>query len=61
MRRNCIGQHFAMNELKTCVAIVLRRFELRVDDDKPPVKLPELVLRSKNGLHLKLTPLEAGH
>ena len=50
-----------MNELKTCVAIVLRRFELRVDDDKPPVKLPELVLRSKNGLHLKLTPLEAGH
>ena len=47
-----------MNELKTCVAIVLRNFELSVDEAKPAIKMPELVLRSKDGLHLKLTPID---
>ena len=47
-----------MNELKTCVAIVLKNFELSLDEERPPIKMPELVLRSKNGLYLRLTPLD---
>ena len=58
LHRNCIGQHFALNELKTCVALVLKNFTLSLDPEKPAIKMPELVLRTKNGLYLKLTPIE---
>ncbi|XP_078074601.1 cytochrome P450 4T8 [Mustelus asterias] len=55
--RNCIGQHFAMNEMKVAVAMILHRFELEIDELKPPLKIPQLVLRSKNGIHLKIKKL----
>uniref|UniRef100_A0AAY4CVD4 aromatase n=1 Tax=Denticeps clupeoides TaxID=299321 RepID=A0AAY4CVD4_9TELE len=54
--RNCIGQTFAMNEMKVAVALTLRRYELIKDPYHTPKMLPRLVLRSLNGIYLKIRP-----
>ncbi|XP_063794994.1 cytochrome P450 4B1-like isoform X1 [Pseudophryne corroboree] len=56
--RNCIGQNFAMNEMKVAVALTLQRFALSPDPDNEPLKLPQLVLRSVNGIHLNLRKIQ---
>ncbi|XP_052865270.1 cytochrome P450 4d2-like [Anopheles cruzii] len=58
--RNCIGQKFALNELKTVVASVLRqcKVELPDPDFEPKLKL-EIVLKPVNGMHLQFTPRQA--
>ncbi|NP_999589.1 cytochrome P450 4A25 [Sus scrofa] len=55
--RNCIGKQFAMNEMKVAVALTLLRFELAPDPSRKPIATPEVVLNSKNGIHLKLRKL----
>ena len=50
--RNCIGQVFAMNEMKTTIARVLRKFEMSVDVSKPVRRKPDLVMRAEKGLYL---------
>ncbi|XP_010863463.3 cytochrome P450 4B1 [Esox lucius] len=55
--RNCIGQNFAMNEMKVVIAQTLRRYHLIEDPTKKPKMIPRLVLRSLNGIHLKIKPV----
>ncbi|KAM7162949.1 cytochrome P450 4B1-like [Macrochelys suwanniensis] len=52
--RNCIGQQFAMIEMKVAIALSLLRFEFSPNTAKTPRKIPQLVLRSKNGIHVHL-------
>ncbi|XP_031756807.1 cytochrome P450 4B1 [Xenopus tropicalis] len=56
--RNCIGQNFAMNEMKVVVALTLQRYELFPDPDNKPQKVPQIVLRSLNGINVKIRRVE---
>ncbi|XP_060725998.1 cytochrome P450 4A7-like isoform X1 [Tachysurus vachellii] len=56
--RNCIGQNFALNELKVVVAMTLKKYVLIKDPDHTPKMVPRLVLRSLNGIHLKIKLVE---
>lgn len=63
--RNCIGQKFALAELRVVVALTLLRFRLAPGED-PELgsssgavrRLPQLVLRAEGGLWLQLENLE---
>ncbi|KAH1183159.1 hypothetical protein KIL84_004651 [Mauremys mutica] len=59
--RNCIGQNFAMAEMKVVLALTLLRFAVRLDESRPVRRKPELILRSENGLWLNLEPLGPSH
>ncbi|GAB0093435.1 Cytochrome P450 4d2 [Sergentomyia squamirostris] len=51
--RNCIGQKFAMLEIKSMLSKVLSHFELLPCGPEPRI-IAEIVLRSQNGVHLGL-------
>ncbi|XP_064459126.1 cytochrome P450 4V2-like [Ornithodoros turicata] len=54
--RNCIGQKFALMEMKTLVSRVLRNYRLQSMYHRDKVQMvSELVLRSRNGLHIKIS------
>lgn len=65
VHRNCIGQKFALAELRVVVALTLLRFRLAPGVD-PEIgtgsravrRLPQLVLRAEGGLWLQLENLE---
>ncbi|CAH0554676.1 unnamed protein product [Brassicogethes aeneus] len=55
--RNCIGQRFAMLELKSVLCGVLRKFRLESLDDPRTIKfLPDLVLRTESEIKIKFVP-----
>ena len=56
-QRNCIGQNFAMNEIKIFISQVVRRFEISLDEDKPAVPYRDLVTTSKTGIYLHFKEL----
>ncbi|KAM9309813.1 cytochrome P450 4B1-like [Pholidichthys leucotaenia] len=56
--RNCIGQNFAMNEMKVVTALTLKRYQLIEDPTLKPKLVPRLVLRSLNGIHIKIKPID---
>lgn len=49
-----------MSEMKVVTAMCLLRFEFSLDPSRLPIKMPQLVLCSKNGFHLHLKPLGPG-
>jgi cytochrome P450 len=53
--RNCIGQHFALNEEKTVLALWLRRFVPRVDPAHPVHMVPLVILKPEQGVKIWLT------
>lgn len=55
--RNCIGQKFALLEIKSMVSKVLRAFKVSVDPSFRGLELvAEVVLRSQTGILLNLEP-----
>lgn len=51
--RPCIGQRYAMLEMKSIISKTLRHFEVRVAPNFEPVLTAELVLRPENGMMLE--------
>ncbi|CAL1598430.1 unnamed protein product [Knipowitschia caucasica] len=61
--RNCIGQKFALAELRVVIALTLLRFRLSPGVNPEAVttrvrRLPQLVLRAEGGLWLQVHPLQ---
>lgn len=56
--RNCIGQKFAMLEIKTVLANVLRHYEIEFVGKKEDeiFLIAELILRTKDPLMFKIKP-----
>ncbi|KAJ8955791.1 hypothetical protein NQ314_006840 [Rhamnusium bicolor] len=52
--RNCIGQKYAILEVKTCIIKWLLQFELTADPDFEPESGLWAVLRSRNGIKMYL-------
>ncbi|KAF2895444.1 hypothetical protein ILUMI_10731 [Ignelater luminosus] len=52
--RNCIGQKFAMLEMKSLLSKVLRNYELLEDPEHKLVLAAETVLKSANGIRIGL-------
>lgn len=56
--RNCIGQHFALNELKVVVATIVSRFSLKVDESHRVEMVPRVILRTKDDIKILLEPVD---
>ncbi|XP_056413016.1 ultra-long-chain fatty acid omega-hydroxylase isoform X2 [Hyla sarda] len=56
--RNCIGQNFAMAEMKVVLALTLLNFNVTLDPNKTVRRKPELILRAEGGLWLQVEALK---
>ncbi|ELV12922.1 Cytochrome P450 4X1 [Tupaia chinensis] len=54
---NCIGQQYAMVELKVATALILLNFKVSPDTTRPPEFSNQIILKPKNGVHLHLEKL----
>ncbi|XP_059152544.1 ultra-long-chain fatty acid omega-hydroxylase-like [Physella acuta] len=53
--RNCIGQNFAMNEMKTTICKIIKKFKLSVDANKKVRRLPVVTMHAEGGMFLNVT------
>ncbi|KAJ8981728.1 hypothetical protein NQ317_003793 [Molorchus minor] len=52
--RNCIGQKFAMLEMKSCLSNVIRKFELRPSvPEHKMIMTSNIIFKSENGVKLR--------
>lgn len=56
--RNCIGQKFAMYEIKSIVSKILRNFEISLTESSEafPVLSAELILRPESSIDFRFKP-----
>ncbi|KAF5277780.1 hypothetical protein FQR65_LT03760 [Abscondita terminalis] len=52
--RNCIGQRFAMLEMKSVISKILRNYELLEVPGHEPLLSIDVILKSQNGLNIRL-------
>ncbi|GJQ82470.1 hypothetical protein Trydic_g14461 [Trypoxylus dichotomus] len=52
--RNCIGQRFAMLEMKTTLSNIIRHFEILPAEGYKPILVPNVILKSLNGVEICL-------
>ncbi|KAF5306534.1 hypothetical protein FQA39_LY08856 [Lamprigera yunnana] len=58
-QRNCIGQKFAMLEVKCILSTILRKYVLlQVDTPKTIVHVVDFILRARDGIKIKFQPRE---
>ncbi|CAD5125172.1 DgyrCDS13415 [Dimorphilus gyrociliatus] len=55
--RNCIGQNFALNEMKATIAIILKNFVLKEVEGFKPKPSMQITLKSLNGLPILIEPV----
>ena len=55
--RNCIGQNFAMNEMKVVIGTIVNRLTLTVDTTHPVEMVIRVILRTKNDIKLMVEAL----
>jgi cytochrome P450 family 4 len=59
--RNCIGQKFAMLEMKTVLSSTLRHYRLRSIDRNEDINIiMGAVMRPEKGIRLNITPRKKG-
>ncbi len=58
--RRCVGEDFALLELRALLARVLQRFRVEVDPDHPVVPKPELTLKPAHDVLLRIEPRRGG-
>ncbi|KAK6965975.1 calmodulin-beta [Biomphalaria glabrata] len=51
--RNCIGQNFAMNEMKVTISKVIQNFQLSLDPGYEALRLPVVTMKSEKGVFVR--------
>ncbi|KAL7047141.1 hypothetical protein ACKWTF_002809 [Chironomus riparius] len=52
--RNCIGQKFAMYEIKTTISKIILNYKIKLEKNFKPQDSLELVIKSKNGIMIQI-------
>ncbi|XP_005113028.2 leukotriene-B4 omega-hydroxylase 3 [Aplysia californica] len=57
--RNCIGQHFAMNEMKVVIAKTIKNFTLTFDPSHKVEHQPSVSMKAVGGIYVHVKPADA--